>query len=95
MGPVVIATFGYTYPDNVATNTQADAYLGYTLLWAELWDDVMVLLIKKLTAKLGIATGKIWGSISAMAAGGDHCNGYPLAEFFVATIGLKLLGGRS
>ncbi len=64
MGPAFIAAIAYIDPGNFATNIQAGATFGYTLLWVVVWANVMAMLVQLLSAKLGIATGKIWLSIS-------------------------------
>ncbi len=43
---------------NFATNIQAGASFGYQLLWVVVWANLMAMLIRVLSAKLGIATGK-------------------------------------
>ncbi len=58
MGPAFIAAIGYIDPGNFATNIQAGASFGYSLLWVVVWANVMAMLIQLLSAKLGIATGK-------------------------------------
>lgn len=64
MGPAFIAAIGYIDPGNFATNIQAGASYGYQLLWVVVWANIMAMLIQLLSAKLGIATGKTWPSIS-------------------------------
>lgn len=68
MGPAFIAAIGYIDPGNFATNIQAGASYGYTLLWVVVWANLMAMLIQLLSAKLGIATGKIWQNISEIAS---------------------------
>lgn len=58
MGPAFIAAIAYIDPGNFATNIQAGASFGYTLLWVVVWANVMAMLVQLLSAKLGIATGK-------------------------------------
>lgn len=58
MGPAFIAAIGYIDPGNFATNIQAGASYGYTLLWVVVWANVMAMVIQLMSAKLGIATGK-------------------------------------
>lgn len=59
MGPAFIAAIGYIDPGNFATNIRAGASFGYKLLWVVVWANLMAMLIQVLSAKLGIATGKI------------------------------------
>jgi manganese transport protein len=57
MGPAFIASVAYIDPGNFATNIQAGAQFGYTLLWVIAASNLMAMLIQILSAKLGIATG--------------------------------------
>ena len=104
LGPAFIACVAYIDPGNFATNIQAGAQFGYTLLWVVLASNLMALLVQALSAKLGIATG------TNLA---EHCrNQFPkpvvwtmwglmeivamatdLAEFLGAAIGFNLLFG--
>ncbi|MGP2408556.1 Nramp family divalent metal transporter [Yersinia sp. 2553 StPb PI] len=104
MGPAFIAAIGYIDPGNFATNIQAGASFGYTLLWVVVWANIMAMLIQLLSAKLGIATGKnlaehirdrfprpaVWAYWvqAEMIAMATD-----LAEFIGAAIGFKLLLG--
>ncbi|OGN92434.1 MAG: divalent metal cation transporter [Chloroflexi bacterium RBG_13_50_21] len=58
MGPAFIASVAYMDPGNFATNIQAGAQFGYTLLWVVVATNLMAMLIQTLSAKLGIASGK-------------------------------------
>ena len=58
MGPAFIASVAYMDPGNFATNIQAGAQFGYTLLWVVVATNLMAMLIQSLSAKLGIATGQ-------------------------------------
>lgn len=57
LGPAFIASVAYVDPGNFATNIQAGAKFGYTLLWVIVLSNLMAMLIQSLSAKLGIATG--------------------------------------
>jgi manganese transport protein len=57
LGPAFIASVAYIDPGNFATNIQAGAEFGYTLLWVVVASNLMAMLIQALSAKLGIATG--------------------------------------
>ena len=57
LGPAFIASVAYMDPGNFATNIQAGAQFGYTLLWVVVVSNLMGMLIQALSAKLGIATG--------------------------------------
>src|SRR5208283_5170856 len=89
-------------PGNFATNIQAGAKYGYSLLWVVLLANLIAMLFQALSAKLGIATGKnlaeicrdefprpvVWGmwGVSEIAAMATD-----LAEFLGGAIGLSLL----
>jgi manganese transport protein len=101
-GPAVIASIAYVDPGNFATNIQAGAKYGYTLLWVVLLANLIAMLFQALSAKLGIVTGKnlaemcrdhfspplVWGmwGVSEIAAMATD-----LAEFLGGAIGLALL----
>jgi manganese transport protein len=57
-GPAVITSIAYMDPGNFATNIQAGARFGYTLLWVVLMANVIAMLFQALSAKLGIVTGR-------------------------------------
>ena len=57
-GPAVIASIAYMDPGNFATNIQAGAKYGYTLLWVALLANLIAMLFQGLSAKLGIVTGR-------------------------------------
>jgi manganese transport protein len=57
-GPAVIASIAYMDPGNFATNIQAGARYGYTLLWVVLLANLIAMLFQALSAKLGIFTGR-------------------------------------
>ncbi|MFA6471624.1 MAG: Nramp family divalent metal transporter [Candidatus Latescibacterota bacterium] len=104
LGPAFIASIAYVDPGNYATNIQAGAKFGYTLLWVVVASNLMAMLLQLLSAKLGIATGLNLA---------EHCRNrfpYPivicmwvlmeiaamatdLAEFIGAAIGFNLLLG--
>jgi manganese transport protein len=101
-GPAVIASIAYMDPGNFATNIQAGAKYGYTLLWVVLLANLIAMLFQALSAKLGIVTGRnlaemcrdefprpvVWGmwAVSEVAAMATD-----LAEFLGGAIGLSLL----
>jgi manganese transport protein len=58
VGPAVIASIAYMDPGNFATNIQAGARYGYTLLWVVLVANLVAMLFQALSAKLGIVTGR-------------------------------------
>lgn len=101
-GPAVIASIAYMDPGNFATNIQAGAKYGYTLLWVVLTANLIAMLFQALSAKLGIVTGRnlaemcrehfprpvVWAMwvVSEIAAMATD-----LAEFLGGAIGLSLL----
>ncbi len=101
-GPAVIASIAYMDPGNFATNIQAGAKYGYSLLWVVLLANVVAMLFQALSAKLGIVTGRnlaemcrahfpqpvVWALwiVSEVAAMATD-----LAEFLGGAIGLSLL----
>src|SRR5215467_7017043 len=102
VGPAVVASIAYMDPGNFATNIQAGAKYGYTLLWVVLLANVIAMLFQALSAKLGIVTGRnlaemcrehfprpvVWAMwvVSEIAAMATD-----LAEFLGGAIGLSLL----
>src|SRR5690348_16658606 len=101
-GPAVIASIAYMDPGNFATNIQAGAGFGYSLLWVVLAANLIAMLFQALAAKLGIVTGRNLAEmcrerlprgatypmwvVSELAAMATD-----LAEFLGAAIGLALL----
>jgi manganese transport protein len=57
LGPAVIASVAYMDPGNFATNIEAGAKYGYTLLWVVVAANIVAMLFQALSAKLGIVTG--------------------------------------
>jgi len=57
-GPAVVTSIAYMDPGNFATNIQAGAKYGYTLLWVVLMANLIAMLFQALSAKLGIVTGR-------------------------------------
>src|SRR5450631_3725801 len=57
-GPAVIVSIAYMDPGNFATNIQAGARYGYSLLWVVLLANLIAMLFQALSAKLGIVTGR-------------------------------------
>jgi manganese transport protein len=101
-GPAVIASIAYVDPGNFATNIQAGAKFGYTLLWVVLLANVVAMLFQALSAKLGIVTGRNLaemcreqfplGVVYALWGASEvAAMATDLAEFLGAAIGLSLL----
>ena len=105
-GPAVIASIAYMDPGNFATNIQAGAKYGYSLLWVAVLANLIAMLFQGLSAKLGIVTGRNLAEmsrdqfprpvvialwlVSEIAAMATD-----LAEFVGGAIGLSLLFGVS
>ncbi len=101
-GPALVASIAYMDPGNFATNIQAGAKYGYSLLWVVLAANLIAMLFQALSAKLGIVTGcnlaemcrlyfpraVVWPMwvVSELAAMATD-----LAEFLGGAIGLSLL----
>lgn len=102
VGPAVIASIAYMDPGNFATNIQAGAHYGYSLLWVVLGANLIAMLFQGLSAKLGLVTGRnlaelcrerlpaplvaVLWFVSEIAAMATD-----LAEFLGGAIGLSLL----
>ena len=101
-GPAIVASIAYMDPGNFATNIQAGAKYGYSLLWVVLAANLIAMLFQALSAKLGIVTGRnlaemcrdhfpkpvvgVMWVVSEIAAMATD-----LAEFLGGAIGLALL----
>jgi manganese transport protein len=101
-GPAVIVSVAYIDPGNFATNIQAGARYGYSLLWVTLIASLVAMLFQSLSAKLGIVTGRNLAELSR-----EHfplpvvltmwivsevaAMATDLAEFLGGAIGLSLL----
>jgi manganese transport protein len=101
-GPAIVASIAFMDPGNVATNVQAGARYGYSMLWVVLLANLVAMLFQSLSAKLGIVTGRNLAEmcrkefprpivlamwvVSEIAAMATD-----LAEFLGGAIGLSLL----
>jgi len=101
-GPAVVASIAYVDPGNFATNLQAGAKYGYSLLWVVLAANVVAMLFQALSAKLGIVTNRNLAEISrahfstpvvyAMWGVSEiAAMATDLAEFLGGALGLSLL----
>ena len=54
----MIASIAYMDPGNFATNIQAGAKYGYSLLWVVVMANLIAMLFQALSAKLGIVTNR-------------------------------------
>jgi manganese transport protein len=105
-GPAVVASIAYIDPGNFATNIQAGAKYGYSLLWVVLAANLIAMLFQALSAKLGIVTGRNLAELSRAyfpqpipilmwIASEVAAMATDLAEFLGGSIGLSLLFGMS
>jgi manganese transport protein len=105
-GPAVVASIAYIDPGNFATNIQAGAKFGYSLLWVVLAANLIAMLFQALSAKLGIVTGRNLAELSRAyfpqpipilmwIASEIAAMATDLAEFLGGAIGLSLLFGMS
>ena len=105
-GPAVVASIAYIDPGNFATNIQAGAKYGYSLLWVVLAANLIAMLFQALSAKLGIVTGRNLAELSRAyfpqpipilmwIASEIAAMATDLAEFLGGSIGLSLLFGMS
>ena len=104
VGPAVIASIAYMDPGNYATNIQAGAKYGTTLLWVVVLANGIAMLFQGLSAKLGIVTGQSLATLCRVhfprrlvwlmwGASEIAAMATDLAEFLGAAIGLSLLLG--
>lgn len=103
-GPAVIASIAYMDPGNFATNIQAGARYGYSLLWVVLAANLVAMLFQALSAKLGIVTNRNLAEIcrdefrlpvriAMWLVAEVAAMATDLAEFLGGAIGLSLLFG--
>jgi manganese transport protein len=101
VGPAVVASIAYVDPGNIATNIQAGAKYGYTLLWVVLFANLVAMLFQGLSAKIGIVTGRNLAELcrehfprplvlGMWIAAELAAMATDLAEFLGAAIGLSL-----
>ena len=58
-GPAFVASIAYLDPGNFATNIAGGSKYGYLLLWVLAMANLMGMLVQTMSAKIGIATGKL------------------------------------
>jgi manganese transport protein len=63
-GPAVVVSIAYMDPGNFATNIQAGARYGYSLLWVVVAASLVAMLFQFLSAKLGLVTGESLAEVS-------------------------------
>ena len=101
-GPAVVASVAYIDPGNFATNIQAGARYGYSLLWVVLLANLVAMLFQSLSARLGIVTNRNLAELCRLhfprpavlamwAVSEVAAMATDLAEFLGGAIGLSLL----
>ena len=60
LGPAFVAAIGYIDPGNFATNIEAGAEYGYTLLWVVFWANLMAVLINCCHRSSASPRGPAW-----------------------------------
>ncbi|MFL9918545.1 Nramp family divalent metal transporter [Paraburkholderia fungorum] len=101
-GPAVVASVAYMDPGNFATNLQAGAQYGYSLLWVVVAANVIAMLFQALSARLGIVTNRNLAEMcrehfpmpvvyAMWGASEIAAMATDLAEFLGGAIGLSLL----
>jgi manganese transport protein len=102
VGPAMVASVAYVDPGNFATNIQAGASYGYTLLWVVIAANLIAMLFQSLSAKLGIVTGRNLAelcrdhfprpvTLAMWAVSEIAAMATDLAEFLGGAVGLSLL----
>jgi len=101
-GPAVVVSVAYMDPGNLATNLQAGAAYGYTLLWAVLFANLVAMLFQAVSARLGIVSEASLAALCARrlpqpvvlamwAVSEIAAMATDLAEFLGGAIGFSLL----
>lgn len=101
-GPAVVVSVAYMDPGNLATNLQAGAAYGYSLLWAVLFANLAAMLFQAVSARLGVVSGLSVASLCAQrlpraivlamwVVGEIAAMATDLAEFLGGAIGFSLL----
>jgi manganese transport protein len=104
IGPGFLIAIGFIDPGNWASNMAAGSRFGYTLLWVITLSTVMLIVLQRNAARLGIATGlciseaaakyfKGWISIALMITAMLAAVSTAMAEILGAAIGLNVLFG--
>ena len=101
-GPAVVASIAYMDPGNFATNIQAGAGYGYSLLWVVAVANIVAMLFQAMSAKLGLVTGRNLAELCRESLPRRYVYGMwglseiaamatDLAEFVGGAIGVSLL----
>ncbi|MBF8262936.1 MAG: natural resistance-associated macrophage protein [Parachlamydiales bacterium] len=104
IGPGFLVAIGFIDPGNWAANMAAGSRFGYALLWMITLSTVMLIVLQRNAARLGIVTGlciseasakyfKRWISIVFMITAMIAAMSTALAELLGAAIGLNMLFG--
>jgi len=102
IGPGLLVTVGFIDPGNWATNVAAGARFGYSLLWVISLSTIMLILLQRNAAHLGIATGlclseastryfRPWVSRTLLSSAMLAAISTALAEILGGAIGLQML----
>ena len=102
VGPAVVASIAYMDPGNFATNIQAGAGYGYSLLWVVAVANIVAMLFQAMSAKLGLVTGRNLAELCRESLPRRYVSGMwglseiaamatDLAEFVGGAIGVSLL----
>ena len=102
IGPGLLVTVGFIDPGNWATNVAAGARFGYSLLWVISLSTIMLILLQRNAAHLGIATGlclseastryfRPWVSRTLLSSAMLAAISTALAEILGGAIGLMML----
>lgn len=102
VGPAVVASIAYMDPGNFATNIQAGAGYGYSLLWVVAVANIVAMLLQAMSAKLGLVTGRNLAELCRESLPRRYVYGMwglseiaamatDLAEFVGGAIGVSLL----
>ena len=102
VGPAVVASIAYMDPGNFATNIQAGAGYGYSLLWVVAVANIVAMLFQAMSAKLGLVTGRNLAELCRESLPRRYVYGMwglseiaamatDLAEFVGGAIGVSLL----
>ncbi|HTI17589.1 MAG TPA: Nramp family divalent metal transporter [Trinickia sp.] len=103
-GPAVVVSVAYMDPGNIATNLQAGAGYGYTLIWVVLFANLVAMLFQAMSARVGLATGASLAKLCARhfprpvviamwMVSEVAAMATDLAEFLGGAIALSLLAG--
>ena len=95
LGPGFLITVGFIDPGNWATNIEGGARFNYDLLWVITLSTLILILLQRLSARLGIVTGRSLAANARAFFPGwiSHVFGVTIFGACVATDVAELLGG--